>query len=143
MLHTGTCCGAQNSQGKQGSPRREILALVNLAISLVQAGDFDGAEEALSQMRLLLGDLGEPTRAATLVLMAEINYLGHRGEWAACTQQARKVRASMRERGTERELARAAIWLGWGILEPHRLGIAVHTGEWQEAEDALAEATEI
>ncbi len=126
-----------------GHTAAQILTLCELVLSLVLLGDFGRAEKTISQMRTLLGDLSEPTRSTALVLLAELDYLGQRGEWVACAHQARDVRASLRERGAAREMARAAIWLGWAIVEPERLGIATDTCEWQEAEEAMAEATEI
>ena len=109
----------------------------------LESGEFREAEQALSQARLLLKDLNEPTRAAALVCDAEIHYLGYNGQWAACAQKARVQRASTRERGHERGQASAAGWLGYAILESQMLGSSVRADEWQEAEEALAEASEI
>ncbi len=123
-----------------GLTAAQISTLCALVLSLLQAGDFARAEKTLLQLHRLLKDLNEPDRARALVGMAEINYLGQRGEWEACTQQAREIRALLQERGAAKELARADIWLGWAILEPHRLGIDSADSNWEEAEEAFAEA---
>jgi hypothetical protein len=40
-------------------------------------------------------------------------------------------------------MAFAAIYLGWSLLEPVRLGVEAPSGDWSEAESAFAEATEL
>jgi len=129
--------------GQAGLTAAQIQILANLVQAFLWVGELEEAGKSLAQAHLLLRDLSEPTKAETEVLIAEINYLGLRGQWAACAQQARALRGSMRERGATRDLARVAIWLGWAILEPCRLGTDPHAGEWEVAEAALAEATEI
>ncbi len=118
-----------------------ILAL--LASALLQSGEFEKAAETLGRAHLLLKDLNEPTKAAAAIQLAEIRYLGHIGHWAACAQQARALRTSMRERGAERDRALAAAWLGWAILESLIWESSLHADDWVEAEAALAEATEV
>ena len=114
-----------------------------LAWGLSEVGEFEEAEQALSQAHLLLADLDEPTKAAAYVLGCEIRSLAYRGQWAACARDGRAMRASLHKRGGEREQARISLGLGRAILESRRLGTSPYAGEWQEAEAALAEATEI
>ncbi len=126
-----------------GLTSSQIYILALLVRVYLNWGKFEEAGKTLSQLKLLLKDLSEPTKAASAVLIIELMYLGLRGQWMACAQQARALRASTRERGAERDQADAAYWLGWSILESRRLGTGPYAGEWQEAEAALAEATEI
>ena len=129
--------------GQAGLTASQIHMIALLARWTLEVGEFREAEQALAQARLLLGDLDEPTWVAARVQLLEIFYLGYQGQWAASAQQARALRASRRERGAERDQASASRSLGFAILESRRLGTAPYAGQWQEAEEALAEATGI
>ena len=121
----------------------QIYALAQLVPVGLHFGEFSEARKTLSQAKALFADLNEPTRAQTKVLLSELFYLGPLGDWAACARLARELRASTHERGAERDIADAAFWLGWAILESRRLGTEPYAGEWQEAEAALEEAAAI
>jgi DNA-binding SARP family transcriptional activator len=126
--------------GSTAAQARLHAFLVHLAAFF---GDLEGAERALSQAQRLLQDLHGPTRAEARVLLEELWYLAHLGQWDTCIQKARTVLASLRERGAERDLAEALLTLGQAIVESHQIGQAPQPGKWQEAEAALSEAAEI
>jgi tetratricopeptide (TPR) repeat protein len=129
--------------GQAGLTATQCTALTELARDHLRAGELDEAGELLAQARLLLGDLNEPTTAAAMVDSAEMQRVGFMGRWSDCTNMARALRASTRDRGAARTTAFAAIYLGWSLLEPVRLGVAAPSGDWSEAESAFEEATEL
>jgi DNA-binding SARP family transcriptional activator/predicted ATPase len=126
-----------------GSTVERISILSSVVFHSMVCGEFEEVEMALSRMRRLLTDLTEPTLAAERVLHCEIWYLGIRGEWAECARRARARQATARERGIDRDLADAGIWLAWAVMESRRRGSDAMVGEWEEAEAALVEAIEI
>jgi hypothetical protein len=129
--------------GQAGLTASQSGMFETLARLALEDGKFGPGEQALAWAHRLLQDLDEPTAAATLIQVPEIIYLGHKGQWAVCAQQARALRVSLRERGAERDQAYVAGQLGLVIIESRRLGTAPYAGGWQEAEAALTEATEI
>ena len=78
-----------------------------------------------------------------MVDSAEMQRLGFVGRWLECTEMARELRTSLRQRGAGRAMAFAAIYLGWSLLEPVRLGVQEASGDWSEADSAFEEATRL
>jgi tetratricopeptide (TPR) repeat protein len=129
--------------GQAGLTAAQCSTLSDLARDYLPTGEFEKAEDALRQAHLLLEDLDEATYAAASVHSAEVHKLGFLGRWAACAERARPLLALLRERGATRDMAVVAIFLGWAILESLRFGTEAPPGDWEEAEAALMEATEV
>jgi tetratricopeptide (TPR) repeat protein len=129
--------------GQAGRTANQLSRLGNVVGNLLVRGELDQAELTISRARALLRDLTEPTWGTTQILFAEIEHLLLRGEWAACAQQARDLRASARGRRNDLDMAYAGLVLVWAVLESRGLGRDSMAGECEEAEAALAEATEI
>jgi DNA-binding SARP family transcriptional activator len=128
---------------RAGFASGEIRMLTILAHTATRLGNFQEAGESLSRARQRQEDLGESARVATRLTLEEIWYFGHLGEWSVAAELARTLQDQLRSRAAERDLADAAMGLGWAVLESLRLGSAPHAGSWLEAETALSDATEI
>jgi tetratricopeptide (TPR) repeat protein len=134
---------AEELNRQTGDTTGQIIALTNLVWAFMMSGDFQGAETTLSQARSLLDELAEAGFAEDFVLATEADYLACRGEWPAAARIHRAQVAAARDRNDEWCLAHVRYGLGWVVLEPLRMGLGDLAGEWQEAEEALAEAIEL
>jgi predicted ATPase len=134
---------AAELERQAGRTAGQLAWLCNVVSNLVECGELQQAALTISQARALLADLSEPTWGASLLLQRELAHLLFRGEWAACAQQARALRASARRRGNDLDMASAGILLARAVLESRGSGRDAMAGEWEEAEAALAEAIEI
>lgn len=71
----------------------EIYVLASVSMDSQFLGEFEEAEAALSLMRQLLSQLGEPGRGAENACFCEIWFLGHRGEWLEAGRRHAKEKA--------------------------------------------------
>jgi tetratricopeptide (TPR) repeat protein len=126
-----------------GNTPGQVWALTNLGWSLMGFGDFQEVAFTLSHARSLLDEVPEANWAEASVISTEADYLGLCGKWLAAARIFRAQVASARERGDDWRLAQVRYGLGWAVLESLRLGLGDAAGEWQEAEEALAEAAEL
>jgi DNA-binding SARP family transcriptional activator/predicted ATPase len=129
--------------GQAGLTTQQGTILARLAGDMVRSGRFEEAEQVLCEARALQGDLAEPTLVSEAIGLVEMTRLGFLGRWADCTENARELVSSMRARGAGRDLALAAIYLAWSILEPIRFDSNLAGSDLEEAEAAFLEATEV
>jgi tetratricopeptide (TPR) repeat protein len=128
---------------RTGDTPGQLVSMTNLVDVSIACGDFAVAETTLLEARSLIDELAEPGWATALVLLAEADYLSVRGEWLAAARIARAQMVMARERGSGYHLAHAARLLAGAVQESLRMGSDEAAGEWQEAEESLAEAIEI